>query len=92
MSGFWFCDTQQGAFRIELMHLAGEKRYVIFFEDEPLGCCGSAEAALERLIRGDTYKPSCGLDIRRLPLPTALSGWVFAASNQVAASAEQGVH
>ena len=80
MSGYWLCDTQQGAFRIELMRFADTQRFLILYEDEPLGCGDTPEAVLDRLIRGDTYTPSCGLDIRRLPLPTTLSGWVYAAS------------
>ncbi len=79
MSGFWLCDTPQGAFRIEMMCLANTQRFVILFEDEPLGCCDTAEAALTRLVRGETYKPSCGLDIKLLAPPPTLSGWVYAA-------------
>ncbi|WP_336492438.1 hypothetical protein [Methylobacterium nigriterrae] len=80
MSGYWLCDTQQGAFRIELMRFVDTQRFVVVYEDEPLGCSDTPEAALNRLIHGETYKPSCGLDIRRLPLPTTLSGWVYATS------------
>ena len=80
MSGYWLCDTQQGLFRIALMRFADTQRFIILYEDEPLGCCETPEAALNRLIHGETSQPSCGLDIRRLPLPTTLSDWVYATS------------
>ena len=80
MSGYWLYDTQQGAFRIELMRFADTQRFVVLYEDEPLGCSDTAEAALNRLIHGETFKPSCGLDIRRLSLPTTLSDWIYASS------------
>ncbi|GJD53158.1 hypothetical protein OPKNFCMD_5929 [Methylobacterium crusticola] len=78
MAGYWFCETAQGEFRIALTRWAGADRVGVFYEDEVLGCYDTAEAALSRLIQGDTHGPSCGLDITRLPLPTTLSGWVFA--------------
>ncbi|MDR7040231.1 hypothetical protein J2X36_005013 [Methylobacterium sp. BE186] len=80
MRGYWLCDTPQGAFRIEMIRLAGRDSFVVFYENEPLGSCETAEAALTRLIQGGTHKPSCGLDISRMPLPTALSGWTFASA------------
>ncbi|MER2268946.1 hypothetical protein [Methylobacterium oxalidis] len=78
MRGYWLCDTHQGAFRIEMIRLAGRDRFVVFFENEALGASDTAEDALSRLVQGGTHKPSCGLDISRMPLPTALSGWTFA--------------
>ncbi|ACA16248.1 hypothetical protein M446_1758 [Methylobacterium sp. 4-46] len=85
MSGYWFCETPQGEFRIALTRWAGRDRVVLFYEREPLGCYDSAELALDRLIHGETYTPSCGLDLRHLPLPTTLSDWVFAADAKTCA-------
>lgn len=79
MNGYWLCDTGQGVFHIELRHIADQQGFVILFDGEPLGCCPTAEAALERLIHCKTYKPSCGLDIRRLNVPTVITDWVYAA-------------
>ncbi|WP_407521966.1 hypothetical protein [Methylobacterium oryzisoli] len=78
MGGYWFCHTMQGEFRIVLTRWAGRDRVVLSYEGEALGCYETAEAALDRLIHGETYKPSCGLDIRHLAVPTSLSDWVFA--------------
>lgn len=90
MNGYWLCDTGQGVFHIELRHIAGQQSFVILFENEPLGCCPTADAALDRLIQCKTYKPSCGLDIQRLNVPTVITDWVYAAgsmSNSSASSA-----
>ncbi|AWN42400.1 hypothetical protein U8607_23105 [Methylobacterium durans] len=80
MRGYWLCDTQQGSFRIEMIRLAGRDSYVVFYENQPLGSSDTAEAALMRLIQGATHKPSCGLDIARMALPTVLSDWTFASA------------
>jgi hypothetical protein len=78
MNSCWFCDTPQGEFRITLTRWLGRDRAVLYFEQQPLGCFDTAEGALDSLIRGETYKPSCGLDVRRLPVPPSLSDWVYA--------------
>ncbi|GJD92976.1 hypothetical protein [Methylobacterium iners] len=87
MSGCWLCDTGQGVFRIEIKPIAGQVGFVIFFEDEPLGCCPTAEAALKRLVQCETYKPASGLDIRRLNVPTVITDWVYAAEPAARSSA-----
>ncbi|MEH3144160.1 MAG: hypothetical protein PGN34_02150 [Methylobacterium frigidaeris] len=78
MGGYWFCDTLQGEFRIAPTRWAGQDRVMLSYEGQALGCYESAEVALDRLLHGETCMPSCGLDVRRLPVPARLSEWAFA--------------
>ena len=78
MAGYWLYGTQQGDFRIMQACVAQKECFVVLYENEALGTCASAEAALQRLTCGAIHTPVCGLDIGKLALPTNLTDWIFA--------------
>lgn len=78
MGGYWLCDTQQGAFRIQRTLLAQKECYVVLFDSDVLGTCESAEEGVKLLTEDRAYKAACGLDLSRLPIPRSLTGWTFA--------------
>lgn len=78
MAGYWLYDTQQGDFRIMQTRVAQQECFVVLYENEVLGTCPSAEAALQRLTGGAIHTPICGLDIGKLALPRDLTDWTFA--------------
>lgn len=73
----WLYDTFQGELRIEPARLAGWSCYAVLWDSELLGCFESPEIAATHLARGQIRRPSCGLDLCRLDLPTTLAAWVY---------------
>lgn len=49
-------------------------RWHVLFEDEPLGSYATATQALDDLVGGSTYWPSCG-NPSQFSLPDDLSDW-----------------
>ena len=78
MGGYWLCDTPHGTFHIRRTCLGPEDRYMVLFDDDLLGTCGSVEQGLRLLTEEHAFKAACGLDIARMSIPRSLSGWTFA--------------
>ena len=77
LSGCWLYETPHGVFRIEWTRIGQRSCFAVIFEQDLLGCYETASAALTCLIKGETQKPRCGLDIRRLGLPPSVVSWTF---------------
>lgn len=77
LSGCWLYETPHGVFRIEWTRIGERGCFAVIFEQDLLGCYETASAALTCLIKGETQKPRCGLDIRRLGLPPSVVSWTF---------------
>ena len=77
LSGCWLYETPHGVFRIEWTRLGERGCFAVIFEQDLLGCYETATAALTSLVQGETQKPRCGLDIRRLGLPPSVVSWTF---------------
>lgn len=72
MDGYYACSTSAGEFRIASIN----GRWQAMFQDEGLGSYVTAEQALEDLVGGHTFWPSCG-NPSRFKLPDDLSEWRF---------------
>jgi hypothetical protein len=68
----WSYQTREGTFYIK--RDAGG--FAPWFGEEHLGWYATAQQALEDLVGGHTFTPSCG-DPSRLGLPDDLSEWDF---------------
>ncbi len=67
----WKYRTRWGVAAI--IHSHG--RFDVIFDGEGLGSYHSAAAALDDLVGGHTYSPSCGKDTDEMGLPDDLSEW-----------------
>jgi hypothetical protein len=77
LSGCWLYETPHGVFRIEWTRIGQRSCFAVIFEQDLLGCYDTASAALTSLLKSETQKPRCGLDIRHLDLPPSLVSWTF---------------
>lgn len=77
LNGCWLYETPHGVFRIEWTRVGERGCFAVTFEQDLLGCYETATAALTSLVQGETQKPRCGLDIRRLGLPPSVVSWTF---------------
>lgn len=65
--------THAGVFRIAV---TANGRWQAMFEDEGLGSYTTPQQALDDLVGGHTFWPSCG-DPSRFGLPEELADWSF---------------
>ncbi len=75
MDGYWEFETRKGVFRI-VPHGAA---FRVMFEGEALGDYRSSVQALEDLVGGSTFWPSCG-NPTKLGISDELDEWTFVRS------------